>query len=170
MRLAKKVALHGLMLAMITVLTTAEHMLPPFPFVPPGVKLGLSNIVTMYCLFCVGRVSAVTLTVLKSLFVLLTRGFLAGTLSFCGGLLSIGAALLLLLIWKDKASYAAVSVTGACAHNLGQYAAVSLLLQANTLAYYLPVLLVSGVLAGLATGTLLKVTMPALKKIHNPRL
>lgn len=165
MKISKKVALHGLMLAVIVVLTTAEHTLPPLPFVPPGVKLGLSNIVTMYCVFFISRASAVTLNVLKSLFVLLTRGWLAGALSLCGGLMSVGAVLLLLLFWKDKASYAAVSVTGACAHNLGQYAAVSVLLRANYFTYYLPVLLVSGIIMGLVTGTLLKVVLPALRKI-----
>lgn len=166
MRNAKKIALHGLMLAVIVALTTAEHMLPPLPFVPPGVKLGLSNIVTMFCVFFVGRVSAVTLNVLKALFVLLTRGWLAGVLSLSGGLLSIGAVILLLLFWKDSASFAAVSVAGATAHNLGQYAAVSLVLRANYFAYYLPVLLVSGIVMGLATGTLLKVSLPALRRVH----
>ena len=165
MKISKKVALHGLMLAVIVVLTTAEHMLPPLPFVPPGVKLGLSNIVTMYCVFFISRASAVTLNVLKALFVLLTRGWLAGVLSLCGGLLSVGAVLLLLLFWKDKASYAAVSATGACAHNLGQYAAVSVLLRANYFTYYLPILLVSGIIMGLVTGMLLKVVLPALRKI-----
>jgi heptaprenyl diphosphate synthase len=156
------------MLAVIVVLTAAEHLLPPLPLLPPGVKLGLSNIVTMYCVFYVGRGSAVTLNILKSLFVLLTRGALAGALSLSGGLLSIGAVILLVFLWKEKASYAAVSVVGACAHNLGQYTAVSVVLRANYLTAYLPVLLISGLVMGLATGTLLKATLPALRRMNPP--
>lgn len=159
----KKIVFLGIMLAMIITLTALEHMLPPIPLLPPNVRLGLSNIVTMYCVFFVGRVSAVTLNVLKSLFVLLTRGIVAGVLSLCGGLLSILLIILLASVFREKISYAAVSVAGAIAHNIGQYAAVSVILAAPFV-YYLPVLLVSGVVMGLLTGTMLRALLPVLRK------
>jgi heptaprenyl diphosphate synthase len=154
-----------MMLAIILVLTALEHMLPPLPLLPPNVKLGLSNIVTMYCVFFVGRASAVTMNALKAFFVFLTRGPMAGILSLSGGMLSIGIIILLTVIFKDKISYAIVSVAGAVAHNLGQYAAVSLIMQTVYMVYYLPVLLVAGVVMGVVTGVLLKVILPVFKRI-----
>jgi heptaprenyl diphosphate synthase len=154
-----------MMLAIILVLTALEHMLPPLPLLPPNVKLGLSNIVTMYCVFFVSRASAVTMNALKAFFVFLTRGPMAGMLSLSGGLLSIGVIILLTVIFKEKISYAVISVAGAVAHNLGQYAAVSVIMQTVYLAYYLPVLLLAGVAMGVITGVLLKVTLPVFKRI-----
>ncbi len=149
MRSTRKLTFLAMMLAAVLILTALEHMMPPLPFLPPNIKLGLSNIITMYCVFFVSRSSAVTINVLKALFVFLTRGPVAGMLSFSGGFLSIGAIILLTIIFKEKISYAALSVTGAVSHNLGQYAAVSVVLQTAQLVYYLPVLLVSGVIMGM---------------------
>ena len=50
---ASKVAFLGLLFALSVVLSLVESSLAPMVPVP-GVKLGLSNIVTMYCLFCLG--------------------------------------------------------------------------------------------------------------------
>ena len=76
----------GLFFALALVLSALEGLLPPMPFLPPGVKLGLSNIVTMYCLLYLGAGSAYAVVVLKSAFVFITRGATAFFMSFCGGL------------------------------------------------------------------------------------
>ena len=55
----------GLFFALALVLSALEGLLPPMPFLPPGVKLGLSNIVTMYCLLYLGAGSAYAVVVLK---------------------------------------------------------------------------------------------------------
>ncbi|MDR1688188.1 MAG: Gx transporter family protein [Clostridiales bacterium] len=165
MRKTKKIAVLGLLLAIILILTTLEHMLPPLPFMPPNVRLGLSNIVTMYGAFFISPASAVVLTVLKAGFVLLTRGPVAGVLSLSGGIISILVIIIANLVSGGKISYAMISVCGALAHNFGQYAAVSVLIGSPYLAYYLPVLILTGVVMGIVTGTLLKYVMPALKEI-----
>ncbi|MCL1819740.1 MAG: Gx transporter family protein [Oscillospiraceae bacterium] len=166
MRSVRKVTFLGLMLAMIIALTALEYLIPPLPLLPPGVKPGLSNIVTMYCLFFVNPWAAVTLNFLKAIFVLSTRGFTAGLLSLCGGMLSIGVIILLNYVFKNKISYAAISVAGACGHNIGQYAMAAVLLSTPALVVYLPVLLISGVVMGVITGTILKLVLPALNKIN----
>ncbi len=166
MKGTRRLTFQAMMLAIILVLTALEHMLPPLPFLPPNVKLGLSNIVTMYCVFFVSKSSAVTMNALKAFFVFLTRGPVAGILSLSGGLLSIGVVILLTLIFKEKISYALTSVFGAISHNLGQYAAVSVILQAPYMVYYIPVLLVSGVVMGVITGALLKVILPVFNRIN----
>lgn len=155
----------SLMLTLMIVLSALEHMLPPLPLLPPSVKLGLANIVTMYCVFFVKKTEAIGLNVLKSFFVFLTRGPMAGLLSFCGGMMSIGIIILLVIAFKSKISYITLSISGAVAHNLGQLAAVSFILDVSYLYYYLPVLLVSGVLMGIITGTVLKVIMPVFGNV-----
>lgn len=87
------------------------------PGLPPGVKLGLSNIVTMYCVFFLGWRQAYTLAVLKGSFALLTRGFTAACMSTAGGLVSVTVMLLLILPKKLDLSYTLISVLGSLGHN-----------------------------------------------------
>lgn len=161
----RQIAFLGLMLAVIIVLSAIEQMLPPLPLLPPNVKLGLSNIVTMYCVFFIGKSQAVLLGTLKSFFVFLMRGFTAGLLSFAGGMLSIAVIILLVLLFKERISYVAISIVGAIMHNMGQIGAYSLILKTNILFYYAPVLLVSGIIMGVVTGTMLKILLPYMKKV-----
>jgi len=167
----RQITFLGLMLAVVIVLSAVESLFLPLPFLPPHVRPGLSNIVVMYCVFCVGRGQAVCLNAAKSLFVLLTRGPMAGLLSLCGGMLSLAVIVLLLKLFDgegvgQKMSYATVSIAGAIAHNLGQFATVMVLLSTPAMVYFLPVLIISGIIAGLLTGTLLKILMPALAKLR----
>ena len=159
----RRLTLLAMLLAMGVVLTALEHMLPPLPLVPPNVRLGLSNIITMYTLFFLGRREAAVLAVLKAGFVLLMRGATAGLLSLCGGLLSVGAMMLPAALFRD-ASYMLLSVFGAIAHNVGQILAASALLRTSSLFYTLPLLTAFGVLCGVLTGTLLRVVMPIFDK------
>ena len=54
-RPAYQVAFTGMLFALSMALAFLEGLLPTVAFLPPGVKLGLSNIITMYALFCVGE-------------------------------------------------------------------------------------------------------------------
>jgi len=159
----KKTVFLSLMLAVIIVLSALENSMPPLPFLPPGVRLGLSNVVIMYCVFFAGNPQAFMLVILKSFFVFITRGPFAGLLSLSGGLMSVCAIVLLILIFKDNISIAAISVAGACFHNFGQYAAAAFILSSPYLVYYLPVLIVSGVVMGLVTGAVLKIVLPVIR-------
>ena len=165
MKKTKRIAFAGLMLAVIAALSALEHTLPPLPLLPPNVKLGLSNIITMYCVFFISRTQAAALNTAKSFFVFLMRGPVAAVLSFCGGMLSICVIILLIAIFRERISYASVSVAGAIAHNIGQFIAVSVILYSPYIIYYLPVLIVSGIIMGTLTGTLLKVVLPVLNQI-----
>lgn len=69
----------GLLFALALILSFLEGLLPPVPFLPPGVKPGLSNIVTMYCLLYLGAGQALLLAVLKAGVACITRGITAGT-------------------------------------------------------------------------------------------
>ena len=160
-------AFMGLMLAMAVALSFLEGLIPAIPALPPGVKLGLSNIVTMYALFFLGPLPAAVIVVLKSGFVLLTRGVVAFLLSLSGGILSVLVMIAVLAVTRRKASYLLVSVFGAVFHNIGQLITASLLTQPSLFLAYLPVLLLSGVGMGIITGAILKIVLPALGRLKN---
>ena len=127
--------------------------------------VGLSNIVVMFSLFFIGKRQAFTLAILKSLFVLLVRGATAAFLSLCGGVLSLIIMIILITIFKQKVSYTIASIFGSIFHNLGQFLAISIIYTGMGLWAYIPFLLIAGVIAGIITSTLLKILLPALKKI-----
>ncbi len=160
----RRMVLTAFLFAVVLVLSVVENELQ-IPVPVPGVKLGLSNIVVMYSLFFVEKKEALLLAVLKAVFVFLTRGAVASFLSLCGGLLSVLVMILFLLIFKDKISYLMISILGAVFHNIGQIIAISTIYTNIFLWAYFPVLLISGIVAGVATSTLLKVTLPALKRL-----
>lgn len=155
----------GLLFALAVVLMFIEALIPPLPTMPPGVKLGLSNIVVMYCLFFLDNKSAFTILLLKSVFVFLTRGPTAFLMSILGGLFSILIIIMLLALKKQQLSYIIISVYAAIAHNMGQLIVSSFLLSSTMAFYYAPILIISGVIMGVITGTILNVMLPAMKRV-----
>ncbi len=151
--------------ACAVVLSIVEGMIPPIPLFPPGVKLGLANIAVMYCLFFTNPKDAFIIMILKSLFVFIMRGATASILSFSGGLLSLLVMMVLMYVFKTRISYLILSIVGAVSHNIGQFFAVTLIMGGFVTLYYLPILIVAGLLAGIATATLLRFVLPALKGI-----
>ena len=141
---AAKVSLMGLLFALAMTFSYLESMIV-IPGMPPGIRLGLSNLVTMYCVFFLGKAAGYTMAALKSLFVLLTRGAVAGMLSLCGGLLSVTAILLADFLSKKQLHYLSLSVVGAVFHNIGQLIAARFLVNVF-LYYYIPVLILAGLL------------------------
>lgn len=153
-----------MLFALAMVLSFLESTLTPLLGLPPGVKLGLANIVVMYAMLCLGSGDALVLVVLKSLFGLLTRGATAGLLSLCGGVLS-WAVMLVLCLAGQKKEYFILSVSGAIAHNMGQLVGLKLFTASKYTWYYAPVLLVSGLAMGAVTALSLKAVLPALEKL-----
>jgi heptaprenyl diphosphate synthase len=161
----KILILTGLLFAISIILSIVENSLPPLPIAVPGVKLGLSNIAVMYALFFLGKKRAFAIAVLKSLFIFATRGMISGFLSLTGGIMSLIIMTVLMLIFKENISYLIISVSGAVFHNIGQFIAISFIYVNLFIWAYLPVLIISGIAAGIATSTLLKFILPAFKKL-----
>lgn len=126
---ARRAAVMGLLLALAVALNLAESFLPALPMLPPGVKPGLSNIVTIYGLFYLGAGNALCIAVLKSTFVLITRGVTAGALSVSGGILSVLAMLAVRKLLTDKE--AVISISGAVFHNFGQLCVAAFMLKST---------------------------------------
>ncbi len=157
--------LTAMIFAAAIVLAIVENTLPALPIAVPGVKFGLSNIAVMYALFFLGRKQAYTIAVLKAAFVFITRGAIAALLSFSGGVLSITVMILLMALFKERISYLVTSIFGAVFHNVGQFIVITVIYTGMNIWAYFPVLLISGLIAGIATSTLLRFIMPALQRL-----
>ena len=155
----------GLMLALASALQFLESLIPiPLPL---GVKAGISSIVVMVVLVKFGFASAMTLAVLKSGFVFITRGATAFCMSVSGGVLSVavmGVFLSLSRRSKNGTGIILMSVLGGISHNIGQLAAATVFTGSALTFSYLPVLVISGLVSGIFTGTVFKLILPYIYK------
>ena len=140
---AKKTAFYGMFLALALVAGYIEQLIP-INLGIPGVKLGLANIVTMLLLYIVGVPAACLISVLR----ILLSGFLFGS-----GL-AMSMLVMALLKKTKKFSSVGVSVAGGIFHNVGQIIVAMIVLETKALAYYLPILILSGLVAGILIGIL----------------
>lgn len=149
---SKTLAAYGLFIALSMVLSYVEFLVP-FSFAVPGVKLGLANIVTMFALYRLGKTQALVLSLVRVLLVSLLFGNAFALLySLSGAVLSY--LMMLLFIKTGRFGPIGVGIVGGVSHNVGQILCAMLLLETKRIVYYLPVLLISGTLAGLVIGLL----------------
>jgi heptaprenyl diphosphate synthase len=158
------IALLGVLTALALVLSALESLLPPLPVLPPGAKLGLSNIVTMYTAGAEGLLPAVCIAIVKGLFSGMLRGFTAMLMSLCGGVASTFVMWLLLKIPKKPFGLIGLGVGGALTHNAAQLV-VAIFLTTPAVVYYIPWLILFGILSGILTGMVLRIIMPLLNRI-----
>ena len=143
MKKLQKLTLAALLTAAGLVVFVIEAQLPPLTAIP-GIKPGLSNVFTMLTLFWVGPGWALgTMFVRVSLGSLLTGQTMAFFYSLSGG---FAAFLVMWALCKPLGAF------GAMGHNLGQMAAAVFISRTSAILYYLPVLLVSGIVTGIFTG------------------
>ena len=144
----KKITLLAMCIALAMILSYVESMIPS-PGIP-GVKLGLANIVVVFALYKLGRGEAAGISLLRVFLVSLLFGHAASLMySAAGAVLSLAG--MILLKKTDRLSCVAVSVIGGVLHNAGQILMAWLLMGPNVI-YYLPVLVLSGTVAGVAIG------------------
>ena len=131
----------------------------------PGVKLGLANIVTVTAAFLIGPWDAGSILLCRILLAGLFSGqVMALWYSLAGGALCWLTMLPLRKILTGKQIWV-MSVVGAVAHNIGQITVAVLVTRTAAILYYLPVLMISGVLAGLFTGMAAQLAVNRLKSV-----
>ena len=146
----RQIAEYGLMIALAMVLSYVEFLIP-FSVAIPGVKLGLANLVVMFALYRLGIPQAFVISLLRVLLMTFMFGnAFALIYSLSGAVLSL--AIMLILYKTGKFSPVGVGVAGGVSHNIGQILCAMVLLETNRLIYYLPVLFVSGAIAGAVIG------------------
>lgn len=145
-----KLTVMSLSVALAMILSFVESQIPAFVAVP-GVKVGLANIVVVFVLYKLGWKEAVAISMVRVLMVSLLFGSgVSFFYSVAGAVLSLGG---MILLQRCKIfSYVAVSVAGGVLHNAGQIAMACFLLRTDVIRYYLPFLVLSGVVAGVVVG------------------
>ena len=145
-----KVAYFGVFTALALIFSYVETLIPIHLGIP-GVKLGLANLIIVITLDKMGVKEAYILSVVR----VVLAGFIFGNMfsilySMAGGLLSL--TVMIFLKKTDKFSVMGISMAGGVFHNVGQLIMASIVLESLSITYYLPVLLISGVLTGFFIG------------------
>lgn len=118
----------------------------------PGVKLGLANIITVYGMFTLGPKDTLKILLVRIFLGSLFSGAVMTLLySLSGGMLCY-FVMLFLRKWIKKDQVWVCGVLGAVAHNVGQIMMAMFVSGTWKIVAYLPVLMFSGVIAGLFTG------------------
>lgn len=146
----KKIAVLALAIALAMILSFVESQIPAFVAIP-GVKIGLANIAVVFVLYKLGWKEAVLISLVRVFMVSVLFGTAVSLFySVAGAVLSLTG--MVLLRKTGLFSTVAVSVTGGVLHNVGQILMACLLLETNVIVYYLPFLILSGVIAGVVIG------------------
>ena len=147
----KNLALLSVSVALAMMLSFIESRLPTF--VPiPGVKLGLANIAVIFTLYKQGIWQAAAVSSVRVLLCAMLFGTpVSAIYSLAGAAVSLIG--MVILARAVRMHTVGVSIAGGVLHNAGQIAVACIILETNVIIYYLPYLVISGTLAGIAVGT-----------------
>lgn len=157
-----RVAYFGVFTALALIFSYVETLIP-FNFGIPGVKLGLANLVIVIALYKMRLREAYLLSIVR----VLLNGFIFGNYfsivySLAGGLLSL--SIMALLRKREGFSILGISMAGGVMHNVGQLIVAMIIVETLSVAYYVPVLLISGLITGCVIGV---VSGEMLKRLVN---
>lgn len=147
----KKLTQLSVLITIAVIIFVLEMQLPPLTPIP-GIKMGLSNIITLVVMILFSRKDAFIVLMLRiiisSIFACQMTAFIY---SIAGGLVSFCfMSLFTLFINKDKIWI--ISIFSAIGHNIGQIAVAILITSTWRIIFYLPILLISGIISGAFTG------------------
>lgn len=151
-------------IAVAMILSYIESQIPPLLTAVPGIKMGLANIAVVFALYKLGWKEAGLISLLRVFLV----SVMFSPLGVMGLFYSLAGAVLSLLVMIGlKAtglfSSVAVSVAGGVFHNVGQIGMACILLKTKEIVYYLPVLALSGIVAGVLIGLVAAVLVKRIK-------
>lgn len=147
----KKLALMGLLTAVALTIFLVEAQIPPV--VPiPGVKIGLSNIVTVFAVFALGPKAAAGILFARIFLGAVFAGnFSSIFYSAAGGLCAILTTIGLRFVLTQKQIWVAGAL-GAIAHSIGQMCMAVFIAGTISVLIYLPILVVCSIFTGIFTG------------------
>ena len=148
----KRLTTLSLLIAVAMILSYIEAQIPLSVSVP-GVKIGLSNIATVFALYTLGAPAAVAVSVVRVILSSLLFGNFAMMIYSLSG---AALALVFMILIKRSRVFSAigVSVTGGVMHNAGQVIAAAVMMENAGIAAYVIPLIISGTLAGVAVGVI----------------
>ncbi len=153
----------GFLIALALIFSFIESSIPAF--VPiQGIKLGLPNVIIIYLLYRASWKEAAIVSLSRVfLMTLFYTNFQTFLLSISGAVLSL--TIMTLIKKLAKLSCITVSVIGGVVHNIGQIIMACILMSTTEIVYYLPVLLITGTVAGVLIGLIGAQLIKKLDKI-----
>ncbi len=146
----RRIAVSAMFAALAFIFSYIEAILPLSTGIP-GVKLGIANLVVILALYNMNFRYAMGINVIRILVAgLLFNGLFGALYSLAGGVVSL--TVMWLLKRTGLFSMAGVSMAGGLAHNMGQLLVASALVSNLKMFVYLPVLMFSGIAAGILIG------------------
>ena len=153
----------GLLSTVALIIFVIELRIPnPFPI--PAVKLGLANIVTVYAVFRYRPSETALIVTVRLLLGAIFSGNLSALLYSAAGAINCLCGMLLLRRVLPEKQIWLCSVIGAMLHNIGQITAAVIIMLSFGVVAYLPILLVTGSLAGAFTGLCAQLLLNRIKR------
>ena len=157
-----RVAYFGVFTALALIFSYVETLIP-FQIGIPGVKLGLANLIIVVALYKLSLKETYLLSIVRVLLSgFLFRNYFSIIYSLAGGLLSL--TVMAALKRCGGFSVMGVSLAGGVFHNIGQLLIAMAVVETYSVMYYLPVLLVAGMITGFVIGL---VSNEMLKRLVN---
>lgn len=151
-------------IAISLILSYIEFLLPSIGI--PGVKLGLANLIILMLLIKYPLRVSTTVNILRILLAgFMFTGPVAMLFSLAGGLSSM--LIMKLAIRLKVFSNIGISVAGSCIHNFAQLIVAIIILDTFNIIYYMPALIISGTISGIAIGILTTVALPRIEAATN---
>lgn len=148
----KKLTTLALLLSISLILYRVELLLD-FSFGIPGVKIGLSNIITLLILVLYGFKDSILVLILRIIMVSFLFGNLFSLMySLSAGIVSLTLMHFSISLFKDKISIIGISIIGAYFHSLTQIFVASVLIDNINIFYYLPILTLVSLFSGIIIG------------------
>ena len=153
----RRLTINAMLISLSLILFTLEGLLPPI-LLPPGVKFGLANVVTVVALYMLSERDALIILSVR----IFLSGMFAGSpiiifFSMSGGLLSLMA--MILLKRTERFSVVGISSAGGFFHNVGQIFAAIIFMGSGKILFYLPVIGTCGIFIGSAIGLIAKLIL-----------
>ncbi len=160
----RKLTFCALLAAIALAVFVIEAQVPPL--VPiPGIKLGLSNAVTLFAICFLGPWQALLIVFVRVLLGALITGQIAALIYSLSGALAAWTVCALLVRYIPQKQLWVVSIFGALTHNTMQILVAALVTQTALIFSYLPVLWISGIITGTFTGLCAQLLLQRLRSI-----
>lgn len=134
------------------ILSIVEGMIP-LPFIAPGAKLGLTNIVTLTVIIMFGFKDAILVTVIRCILLMFVAGNpISFIYSITSGVLSIVVMFISSKYLNKYFSLIGISVLGAMTHNASQITVAAVMFGNMNMYMYLPILSLISIFTGCFVG------------------
>lgn len=158
----KKIAIIAIFISLALILSYVDSLIP-LTIMVPGIKIGLTNVVIIFSLYMLGFHTALFISIIR---VILSSVLFGSILTFAYSMTGAMLSILVMVILKNKVklSTLTISIIGAVMHNIGQILMAIILMNTKEIIYYLPILMITGMISGTIIGIISALLIKFFKK------